>query len=323
MALMDQVSSRGSVSSASGLFRFRQGKTSSWVSSQENKFDSHLEETLDGKPLLSKVDEPPCSSNQADAKMKCLATLKPSTLPMEWNPRKSLKFDSKVFVPSVAYTGAVKASSSTPRPPSTIPLGSTPAMLPLVSVSMELPKLVFNKFDANPLEWPEWSGQFLAKVDGSGASDSHKMVYLKTLVTNKAKAAIEGMGYSGQTYHLAWQTLKHDYGRPELVVNAQLRKIFAYSFIKPHDSLEIVKFSQVVLGCVNVFTRFGYEIDIGSESVMNSAIKKLPNVLKNKCLTYLHRNHACHKNMRVFSACLKNIAQVQKNIRLQFGSTSD
>ena len=146
---------------------------------------------------------------------------------------------------------------------------------------------------------------------------------LKTLVTVKAKAAINGMGYSGQMYHVAWPTLEHDFGRPELVVNAQLRKIHAYSFIKPYDSLVIVKYFQLVSECVNVLTQFGYEMDIDSESVLNSAVRKLPNDLKNKWLTYLQRYGASHKNMRVFSAWLRNLAQVQENMRLQFGSTSD
>ena len=195
MELMGQVSSRGSVSSASGSFRFRQVKTSSWVNSQENRFDSHLEETLDDKPSFSKFDKPPCTSKQADAKMNCLATQNPKTLPMDGKHKKSLKFDAKVFLPSVAYGGAVKAALSTPGAPLTLPFGSTPAMLPPVSVSI---KLVLDKIHGNPLKWPEWSGQILSTVDGSGASDSNKMQNLKTLVTGKAKAAIEGMGYSGQ-----------------------------------------------------------------------------------------------------------------------------
>ena len=122
---------------------------------------------------------------------------------------------------------------------------------------------------------------------------------------------------------MAWQTLEHDFSTPELVVNAQLRKIHANSFIKPHDSLETVKYSQVVSGCVNVLTQYAYEMDIGSESMFNSVVRKLPNDLKNKCLSYWQRFDASHKNTRVFSAWLKNIAQVKKNMRLQFGSTSD
>ena len=234
--------------------------------------------------------------------MKCLATTKPSSLLMVGKPKNSLKFDSNVFVPSVAYAGAVKVASSTPGSPSTLPSGSTHAMLPPESVSMELLKSVLDKQVGNPLEWLEWSGQFWATIDGSGASDSHKMQYMKTLVTGKAKAALEGMGYSGQIYHVAWQTLVHDFGRLGFVVNSQLRKLHAYSFIKPHDPLEIVKYSHVVSGCVNVPTQFRYKMDIGSESVLNSAVRKLPNDLKNKWSTYLQRHDASHKNMRVFSA---------------------
>ena len=63
-----------------------------------------------------------------------------------------------------------------------------------------------------------------------------------SLLKGKAKAAIEGMGFSVQMYQVAWQILEHDFGRPELVVNAQLRKIHAYPFIKPHDSLEVVRY---------------------------------------------------------------------------------
>ena len=132
MEIMDQLLSRGSVSSARGSFRLGQGKTSCWADSRVNKFDSHLEEVPNDKPSFSKFAEPPCFSKQADATMKCLAAAKPSTLPMDGKPKKSMKFDANVFVPSVAYTGAVKVARSTPGPPSTLHLGSTPANLPPV-----------------------------------------------------------------------------------------------------------------------------------------------------------------------------------------------
>ena len=123
------------------------------------------------------------------------------------------------------------------------------------------------------------------------------MKYLKTLVIGKEKQAIEGVEYSGQMYHAASQTLKHDFGRTELILDAQLRKIHAYPFISLHDSLEIVKFSQVISGCVNVLTQTGYKLDTGSESVLNSVARKLPNELKNKWLPYFHQNDVSYKSM--------------------------
>ena len=81
------------------------------------------------------------------------------------------------------------------------------------------------------------------------------MSYLKTLVVDKVEAATEGMGYSGQMYHAVWQTLEHDFGGLELVVNSQLSKINAYPLVKPHDSIQNVKYVLVVSGCVNVLAK--------------------------------------------------------------------
>ena len=120
-------------------------------------------------------------------------------------------------------------------------------------------------------------------------------------------------------YQVAWQTLEQDFGRPELVVNAQLKKIFSLGFIKPHDSADIIKFSQVVSRCVNVLSQYVYESDIAVESVLNSPARKLliEIELKNKWLTYLQRYGKTYKNMRVFNAWLKKLAKGQENIRMQ------
>ena len=69
--------------------------------------------------------------------------------------------------------------------------------------SSSLPKLRLSNFDANPLEWPEWSSMFIATIDKRMIPDSEKMSHLKTLLTGKAKSAISGMGYSGQFYSAA------------------------------------------------------------------------------------------------------------------------
>ena len=62
-----------------------------------------------------------------------------------------------------------------------------------------------NKFDGNPLDWPDWSIMFIATVDQ--ILDSEKMSHLKTIIIGKAKSAISGMGYSGQFYGAAWSIL--------------------------------------------------------------------------------------------------------------------
>ena len=53
-----------------------------------------------------------------------------------------------------------------------------------------LPKLKLREFDGDPLDWPEWSGMFLATVDSSNISKDKKMSHLKFCLVGKAKRAV-------------------------------------------------------------------------------------------------------------------------------------
>ena len=125
-----------------------------------------------------------------------------------------------MFVRSVAPVDAGKQASLQQLSASKLQMFSS-AALPSISVPKKLTKMVLDKICDNLLEWPEWSGQFLATVDESGAADL-------SYVIGKTKATIKGMGYIGQMYQVAWQTLEHDFGRAELVVTVRLRNIHAY-----------------------------------------------------------------------------------------------
>ena len=88
-----------------------------------------------------------------------------------------------------------------------------------------IPKLKLREFNGDPLEWPEWSGMFLATIDSSPLTNDEKMSHLKSLVTGKAKRAIMGLGFSGAMYNQAWQTLQKKFGQSHLIVSSQLSKI--------------------------------------------------------------------------------------------------
>ena len=150
---------------------------------------------------------------------------------------------------------------------------------------IKVPKMVLKKFSGNPLDWLESSGQFIATIEESGYADSVKTNFLKTLITGKTKAAIEGIGCSSQTYHVAWQTLAQDFRKDALLVKPQPEKIHAYPFITPRNFSEIVLRSGFWMrpcACT-----FWIQIDIGSESLLKSAVLKSSNKLKKKWLTYL------------------------------------
>ena len=79
-----------------------------------------------------------------------------------------------------------------------------------------------------------------------------EMKFSKTLLTGRAEAAIESIGYNADTYRIAWDILARDFGLPELVVNAQLKRLHSYPFNKPHDTAELTKYSH----CLIMWKRF-------------------------------------------------------------------
>ena len=120
-----------------------------------------------------------------------------------------------------------------------------------------LPKLKLTEFSGDPLEWPEWSGLFDVVVHQKPISDTEKMQYLKTSLTGQAKAAISGIGFSSQSYYHAWDILCEKYGRSDVIVNAQFKKIHTHPPIRHDDSTSIVKFANVVTNVVNTLTQLG------------------------------------------------------------------
>ena len=100
-------------------------------------------------------------------------------------------------------------------------------------IRSSLPKVKLAEFSGDPLEWPEWSQLFQATVHAANIDDSVKMNHLKTMVTGKAKEAIAGLGYTGEMYNVAWNVLVRNFGKPQMVVNAQLKRIYSFPPMKP------------------------------------------------------------------------------------------
>ena len=185
--------------------------------------------------------------------------------------------------------------------------------------SMNLPKLKLFEFSGDPLDWPEWSGLFTAIVDESDITDAEKMHCLKTTVTGKARDAIAGLGFSGEMYQQAWANLELNFGRPAVIVNAQMKRIYSFPPIRHEDSAAIIKFSKVISNTVNVLTQFGYTNDLGAENVINVALRKFPQQLKERWLTYLHEKRYISGNIMMLNEWLLEKAMVHEDLLSQTG----
>ena len=95
-------------------------------------------------------------------------------------------------------------------------------------IRSSLSKLKLAEFSGDRWEWPEWSQLFQASVHAANIDDSVKMNHLKTMVTGKAKEAIAGLGYTAEMYSVTWNVLVRNFGKPQLVVNAQLKRLYPF-----------------------------------------------------------------------------------------------
>ena len=190
-------------------------------------------------------------------------------------------------------------------------------------IRSSLPKLKLAEFSGDPLEWPEWSQLFQATVHASNMDDSVKMNHLKTMVTGKAKEAIAGLGYTAEMYNVAWNVLVRNFGKPQMVVNAQLKRIYSFPPMKPYDGTALIKFARIVSSCVNVLTQFNYVGDLNSEGVLGSATRKLTLDLKTKWLTYVKRMNLYQPGLAVFSEWLNDIAEVQDELLMSLNPNAD
>ena len=159
---------------------------------------------------------------------------------------------------------------------------AVPVQQPVHFVQTSSSKLKLSEFHEDPLERTEWSYLFTATIHNAPVDDNAKMSHLKTLVKGKSKAAIEGLGYSRVMYSAAWNALVTKFGRPQTIVNAQMKHIHLSPFIKSHDSAAIIKYAHLITTCVNVLKQFVFSGDMYSEYVLNSVLRKLPPELKTK-----------------------------------------
>ena len=135
-----------------------------------------------------------------------------------------------------------------------------------------------------------------------------KMQYLETSLTGQAKAAISGMGSSSQSYYHARDILCEKYGRSDVIVNAQFKKIHTHPPIRHNDSTSIVKFANVVTNVVNTLAQLGYTSDLEEEAGLSSTTRKLSPPMKEQWLQYMQDRRLVRGNL---SGCFLRVACLQ------------
>ena len=152
---------------------------------------------------------------------------------------------------------------------------------------------------------------FIATVDQRPIPDSENMSYLKTLLTSKARSAVSGIGYSGEFYGAAWSILERKFGRPYVILDAQLESLRKAKQVKHHNSSGLISISVIVSNFVNVLKEYKQIGNLQSSSTLYKAVDKLPQVLKEKWF-YVDQKDEDWPDLIMFEKWLSRIAFVHE-----------
>ena len=116
---------------------------------------------------------------------------------------------------------------------------------------------------------------FKSIVHDADLSLNGKMQHLQNSVVGRAKSAIEGYGYSGDSYFEALKELETRFGKPSLVVEVTLHRLRKTSRMKNDRLHEVRNLSDIVSTTLWIFKRFGYKNDPAAEANISTAVDKL------------------------------------------------
>ena len=119
------------------------------------------------------------------------------------------------------------------------------------------------------------------------------------------------MGYSGQFYGAAWSIPERDFGRPHVIIDAQLESLSKASQVKPHNSTGLISFS-VVSNFVNMLKEYKQVGDLQSISTLYMAVDKPTQVLKEKWWFYVDHKDEDWPDLIKFEKWLSTIAFVHE-----------
>ena len=129
-------------------------------------------------------------------------------------------------------------------------------------------------------------------------------------MVGRARSAIEGYGYSVDSYYEALKELETRFGNPSLVVKVTLDRLRKTSRIQNDRPHEVRNLSDVVSTTVWIFKRFGYINDLAAEANISIAVDKLSPDLQVKWKDHVRTSNLHQPNLEDFCSWLKGQADI-------------
>ena len=144
------------------------------------------------------------------------------------------------------------------------------------NIEARLPKLTITKFDGTYADWPRFWGQYSETIDKSSTLPVTKFSYLRELLCEKAKKAIEALPYTAEGYNRALAILKDIFGKDSEVVKAYVKEILDLPYTPSSNPKRILEFYEKLAYYVQSLETLK-KLDAVNGTV-SMTIEKLPNI---------------------------------------------
>ena len=144
------------------------------------------------------------------------------------------------------------------------------------NIQARLPKLTITKFDGTYADWPRFWGQYSETIDKSSTLPVTKFSYLRELLCEKAKKAIEALPYTAEGYNRALAILKDRFGKDSEVIKAYVKEILDLPYTPSSNPKRILEFYEKLTYSVQSLETLK-KLDAVNGTV-SMTLEKLPNI---------------------------------------------
>ena len=179
----------------------------------------------------------------------------------------------------------------------------------------KLPDIKLDRFDGNPLRWPDWFAMFQSAIDNNKRlSESEKLTYLQTLVSGSAKEAISFYSCNPLFYKTAVEELRRRFGHPKHIVKSFISELQKFPAPQLSSPSTFISHSVFLRKLVQTFESFHFDSDLDSSFLLEAAVAKLPAAVHLKWNEYVLLNFPNGARFREFSAWLAVYAQACEDL---------
>lgn len=137
-----------------------------------------------------------------------------------------------------------------------------PEATPIVIESIQTPPCDAPIFDGSYEAWPSFRDMFTAIYINNPRyrDDINKLFQLRRKLDKEPRAIVERFPLSNASFNLAWEALKSRYENKRMLVNSQLKHLFALPTLTNESPTELRRLVTTVNDCLSIFKT--YDVDI-------------------------------------------------------------